>query len=747
MSFFNSISLLSNGLTLALSLGFLLIVLWNDVRKELNQFFATFLILVMLWNIGSLFTLALSLTSPDSTIIKFATTIMELGFTGSSIAIYAMTAVLVGVHTRRFRLLAFTGLVLILVYQGVLIVASAPIQFETLGDGFYKYRFQPLSALFYLMFDSVTLYLVWRYRRKVHSVGLFVGINLFAVSQSLGFLNPELRIASLSITMGGIASLLMSFSMLRREIITPLAERVSQVEAVHKVSLAITSHIALDKVLDQIAIQAVHWLNADASGIFLKTKDNQIELVTVYGLPAGFVNGRLKMGEGVAGKVAQTQRSIYLENYGRDWKSTPDFALSRETFGSIISIPLTYNDATIGVLTVIAGKQGRLFQRQDVQLLELLGSQAAVAIAHSRLFGEQQSLTRQVEAARNQLETVLTSTENAVIVVNRKLQLVYANPSAKTLFVDTILTVGDSLPRLLPRSVFPNNSHLALRELYQKQAYTYEIVISGRTYLCHVTALGQDQNSGWVAVLNDVSQLKELDRLKSEMIRMASHDLKNPLQAAMANLELLQDDLMANEDSEVQLSMNTINTQLNRMNRIINGVLDLERIKGGQLVTELCSPKEIVSEVMNDMQHLIEQKHIQVLADIQHNLPTFKADPDQFSQALFNLIENAIKFTENEGQVSIRVTLESNSTLRFAIEDTGIGIPTELQANVFERFWRGGQRGQKGAEYITGTGLGLSLVKTIVENHNGKIWLTSEPGIGTCFYVDIPIPIKSEVVV
>jgi hypothetical protein len=298
MSFFNSISLLSNGLTLALSLGFLLIVLWNDVRKELNQFFATFLILVMLWNIGSLFTLALSLTSPDSTIIKFATTIMELGFTGSSIAIYAMTAVLVGVHTRRFRLLAFTGLILILVYQAVLIVAAAPIQFETLGDGFYKYRFQPLSALFYLMFDSVTLYLVWRYRRKVHSVGLFVGINLFAVSQSLGFLNPELRIASLSITMGGIASLLMSFSMLRREIITPLAERVSQVEAVHKVSLAITSHIALDKVLDQIAIQAVHWLNADASGIFLKTKDNQIELVTVYGLPAGFVNGRLKMGEG-----------------------------------------------------------------------------------------------------------------------------------------------------------------------------------------------------------------------------------------------------------------------------------------------------------------------------------------------------------------------------------------------------------------------------------------------------------------
>lgn len=740
MSFFNSISLLSNGLTLALSFGFLLIVLWNDVRKELNQFFATFLGLVMLWNIGSLFTLALSLTSPDATIIKFATTVMELGFTGSSIALYAMTAVLVGVHTRRFRLLAFSGLLLILAYQTILIVAAAPIQFQSLGDGFYKYRFQPLSALFYLMFDGVTLYLVWRFRRKVDSVGLFIGINLFAISQSLGFLNPELRIASLSITVGGVATLFMSFSMLRREIIKPLAERISQVEAVHKVSLAITSHIALDKVLDQIALQAVNWLNADASGIFLKTQQDQIELVTVYGLPSNFLNGRLRLGEGVAGKVAQTQRSIYLENYGRDWKSTPDFALSQETFGSIISIPLTYNDATIGVLTVISGKQGRLFQRHDVQLLELLGSQAAVAIAHSRLFGEQQILTQQVEAARNQLETVLTSTENAVVVVNRKLQLVYANPSAKKLFAPTSLAFGDTLLRFLPRELFPSDVRGAIRELYREQAYTYEISLHGNTYLCHVTALGHDQSSGWVAVLNDVSQLKELDRLKSEMIRMASHDLKNPLQAAMANLELLQDDLSNNVDSEIQLSMNTVNTQLNRMNRIINGVLDLERIKGGRFVTELCSAKELVLATIEDMKHLIDQKQIKIEILLADNLPMFRADPDQFCQALVNLVENAIKFTDRGGLVSISVSCEVPSALRFTVADTGIGIPVELQAHVFERFWRGGQRGQKGAEYITGTGLGLSLVKTIVENHNGKIWLTSSPGIGTSFYIEIPLP-------
>lgn len=743
MAFFNTISLLSNGLTLALSLGFLLIVLWNDVRKELNQFFAVFLLLVMLWNVGSLFSLALSIISPNSTIIKLAITIMELGFTGSSIALYAMTAVLVGVHTRRFRILAFTSLLLILAYQSVLIFADAPIQFSTLGNGFFKYRFQPLSAIFYLMFDGVTLYLVWRYRRKIRSVGLFVGLNLFAISQSLGFLNPELQIASVSITIGGAAALLISFSMLRREIITPLAERITQVEAVHKVSLAITSHIALDRVMNQIATQAVTWLNADASGIFLKDDNDQLELVSVYELPKNSIHVHIKIGEGVAGRVAETKQSIYLENYERDWKGTHDFPYAKETFGSVICVPLIYGEATIGVLLVIAGRQGRLFQKQDVQLLELLGAQAAVAIAHSRLFGEQQNLTQQVEAAHNQLQTVLTSTENPVVVINRQLQLSFANPAFRKLFKETELVLGETLASLSPKSLLPSDFRLALRELKHKQAYIYEVSINGQTYLCHVAALGQPNSTGWVAVLNDISQLKELDQLKSEMIRMASHDLKNPLQAAMANLELLHDDLEAFHNPEIDLSMTAINTQLIRMNKIINGVLDLERIKGGQIVTEICSSEQIVNEVLHDMAFLAIEKQISMLAQVDPNLPMFRADPDQFRQAIVNLVENAIKFTSPNGHIIIKVGLEKNN-LCFAIQDTGIGIPPELQEHVFERFWRGGQRGQNGAEHITGTGLGLSLVKTIVENHGGEIRLTSATGIGTVFYVLIPAIMEAQ---
>lgn len=737
MTLLNTITLLTNGLTLAVSLGFLLIVLWHDARKELNQFFAAFLFLVTLWNVGSLMTLAVSFLSPTSPFITFTVSIMELGFTGSSVSVYVLTAILVGVHTRRFRILAFAALFIVLGYQVFLILSNITPAIEALGDGFFQYRFQPPATFFFLIFDGMTLYLVWRYRRKMRSYSLMLGLALFVIGQSLGFLNPELRIVSLSINLSSVATLVVSFAILRQEIIVPLADRIAQVEAVHRVSLAITSHIAIDSVLDQIATQAAGWLSADAAGIFLGEK-NQLELATVFNLPGNFVHCRVALGEGVSGTVAQTQQSIYLENYDRDWKGIPDLPLARETFGSVICVPLIYSARTIGALMVIAGRHGRLFQIEDVQLLELLGAQAAVALAHSRLFAEQHELTEQVEAARSQLETVLTSTENPVIAIDRRFKLILANPAAQKLLPAASQLSGRNILQSLPPKVLPASYREALRDLHTHHAHIYEISLTGKTYLCHLAQLGRPKIEGWVVVLNDVTQLKELDRLKSEMIRMTSHDLKNPLQAAMANLDLLTEDLAGINGDEIHSSVAAIHKQLMRMNRIISGILDLERVKSGTFEKELCSPEDIITVAVDEIHHLARDKHVELLTVIDASLPAFSADPEQFERALINLLENAIKFTPSDGKVTVRARRENNQ-LVFEVEDTGIGIPSELQSYVFERFWRGGEKGQQGAQHVSGTGLGLSLVKTIIENHQGKIELRSKVGEGTCFSVYIPV--------
>jgi signal transduction histidine kinase len=242
--------------------------------------------------------------------------------------------------------------------------------------------------------------------------------------------------------------------------------------------------------------------------------------------------------------------------------------------------------------------------------------------------------------------------------------------------------------------------------------------------------------------LNDVTQLKELDRLKSEMVRMTSHDLKNPLQAAMANLELLEEDLADYKDAEVQTSILAIHKQLIRMNRIIGGILDLERLKSGTLAMVLCHPRQLVENTFDEMQHLAQEKQIQLQSVLPEVLPYFLADPGQFERALTNLVENAIKFTPSGGQIIVRVHATDGNVI-FEVEDNGIGVPSTLQSQVFDRFVRGAQRGQKGADHISGSGLGLSIVKTIVESHQGQVWLKSEEGLGTTFYISVPIVIVS----
>ncbi len=730
MSPLSSLTLLLNGLTLTFSLSFLLITFWQDTRKELNQFFAIFLFMVTLWNTGSLLLQAAALIESGPALTVLAISIMELGFAGSSIAIYVLTTVIVGAHTRRFRLLAFVGLLIVLGYQLILIATRVPLRFERLTTGIFIYQLQPLSTLFYIIFDTATFYLAWRHRRKMRTLALLYGIIFFVIGQSLSLLNPALQTLSISINISSISALVISFSMLRQEIITPLAERVRQIEAMHRVSLAVTSQIALDTVLNEIATQAVGWLDADGSGIFLKD-DSTLELATVFNLPRQFVHTRVNVGEGMVGTVALHGKSLSVENYGRDWDGVPDLPLARETFGSVVCVPLIYGGRAIGVLMVIASQQGRLFSSEDVYLLELLGSQAAVAIAHSQLFADQRSLMSEVEAARGQLETVLSSTENPVVAVDRQFRIIFANTAAKTLFtVDNGVLLTDKLPR----SAFPPDQRAALTDLRHNRTHVYEISFSNKIYLCHLACLGRPRVAGWVAILNDVTQLKELDRIKSEMVRMTSHDLKNPLQAAMANLDLLSDDLAEIADPEIHESLVAIDKQLERMNRIIGGILDLERLRSGIPALEVCNVERIIHHTLDEMQHLAADKHIFINCQFDESLPEFLGDAEQFERALINVVENAIKFTPAKGEVTICVT-EDGEEIIFEVQDTGIGIPEALHDKIFQRFFRGRQRG---ADHITGSGLGLSLVQTIIENHKGRIWLDSQEGSGTTFHLAVP---------
>ncbi len=731
----NVIALLSNGLTLALALGLLILILWHDPGSDSNRYFSLFLFMMVVWSAGALLGRAAAYVNAGTGVIQAGLRLLDIGFTGASISVYIYSAVITGVRGRLFRIVALAGLSLIFVYQLLLLFLSdTPQPYQISGDGTLIYRFDTPSVLLYLGFQIATVLLVWRNRLRIGARALWGGILLFTAGQMLGLLSPQFRRLGVAEEVSAMAALIMSYSVVREQIMIPLLGRAKQLEAVRDVGLAVTSHLHLQETLSTIAAQVVGLLDADGAAIFLK-RDAMLELAAVFNLPEQFVGIELGMGQGVVGSVALEHRGRRIDSYHQDWKGEPDLPLAHETFGAVACVPLMFAGEVVGVLLVIQGRQGRLFDRDDMYLLELLGPQAAVAITNSRLFEAEQGLSEDLTAAKDQLEAVLTGTENPVVAVDRGFRIIFANPAVIKLLETHTDPVGQRIVDLVPRRYLAPSPRRALRDLHTQHVHIYEIAAQGRTYLCHLAELGRPRPEGWVAVLNDVTQLKELDTLKSQMIQMTSHDLKNPLQAAMSYLELLNEDGQSVFTGDMKEYVEIIWTQLTRMFRIISGILDLERIQAGTPMFEECVLENVLGRVVLDMADQARKKGLLLELDIRNELPSVLGDAQQLTQAFANLVENAVKFTESGGTVWVRARSEDR-IVAVDVEDTGIGIPLDDQARIFDRFYRGRQQA---LVRVSGSGLGLSLVKAIIDHHRGEISFDSEPGKGTRFRVKLPV--------
>lgn len=728
----SAVVLLVNGLTLALALDLLILILWQDPRNESNAYFALFLFMMVMWAAGSLLGRTAAYAEANTEIIELGLRLLDVGFAGACIAVYVYSAVLIGYRGAFFRISAFAALGVILAYQFLLVALNTPHTFE-IDDGVLIYTFDAPAVFIYLMFQVATVLLVWRNRRKIRSRAMLVGLLMFVAGQMSGIVFEPVRALGGAEMISALATFVLSYAVVKQQIMEPLLGRARQLEAVRDVSLAVTSRLRLQDTLSAIAAQAVELLNADNAAIFLK-QESKLRLEAVHNLQASVLGFELRMGQGVAGTVAVEQRGRLVARYWRDWHGELDLPNAHDVFGSVACVPLVFAGEVVGVLLVAHRRQGGLFNRADMHLLELLGPQAAVAITNSRLFEAERQLSRDLAMAKDQLEVVLTSTENPVMAVDRSFRCIFANPAALKLLDLNANPVGQPVTAVVPRQFLPPRPVRALRELRDQDVHVYEISDTDRTYLCHVAELGRRKLAGWVVVVNDVTQLKELDRLKSQMIRMTSHDLKNPLQAAMSYLELLIEDGQPLFTDTMRDDADMVWTQLNRMYRMISGILDLERAETGVAYLEPCVLEDILGHVVVDIADQARNKGLTLELDIKESLPAVVGDPQQLSQAFANLVENAVKFTSAGGSVVVRAQ-SVNRMVVVDVQDSGVGIPPEEQQHVFERFFRGRQ----GMLRSDGSGLGLSLVKTIIDGHRGSISLESETGRGTVFTVSLPV--------
>lgn len=501
-----------------------------------------------------------------------------------------------------------------------------------------------------------------------------------------------------------------------------LQARLEESDRLLDVSQGVASSLEMRDAVKPV-LDAIQSIGANSVSVILSPT---ILPETFVELPSRFASGPAQdayahLDEQILA-LAQSQERIVLPNLSRSREI--DLDPSKQQPLALLAVALRHENRYYGV--VWAGfEQPRMFSDSDVRFVTTLAGQAALAVANAHLY-------LNVEASRRQLEAILNSTPDPVLVTDHRDRLLLANQSAiRALGIEIENSSGLETSKVLKLKPL-----IALLQGTVRVNQSTEVVLNDkRTYLATAsTVMVEGRQIGRVCIMRDITYLKELDTMKSEFVATVSHDLRSPLTLMRGYATMLE---MVGELNEQQQGyVKKIISGVENMSRLVNNLLDLGRIEiGVGLQVERVGVLDIIERVTSALQLQAVQKNIALEVEISKDMPhAVDADQALLHQAVYNLVENAIKYTPENGRVTIRTT-SPDGFLVFSVEDTGIGIPDDDMPRLFEKFYRGKQREARAQH---GTGLGLAIVHSIAESHGGRVWVESVHGKGSTFYLQIP---------
>ncbi len=375
----------------------------------------------------------------------------------------------------------------------------------------------------------------------------------------------------------------------------------------------------------------------------------------------------------------------------------------------------------------VAYSQPHRFSEGEVRFLNTLAGQAVLAVSNSILY-------RKAEVGKKRLESVLTSTPEPVLVAGESGQLLIVNQAAEKMYELVSIDKeageggGEIISKILKGFVLGTS---------KTESKVEEMALEdGKTYLVSVSPVEvEGQHVGKVCVLRDVTEYKQLEKMKNEYVSMVSHDLRAPLSLIRGYVSMLP---MVGDMNPQQKDYTTkIMEGIDDITGMADDLLDMRRIDSGTLLNvEKISPSELLNIVVTEMQPQIMNRKIQIMPELTLSQDLrIEADKALLQRALINLLENAVKYSPISGQINLRLQVNTESVV-FVIQDRGAGIaPLDLKNlnNWFARIVN--LEGNVQRE----SGLGLSIVKSIAERHQGRVWAESQLGKGSTFFLEIPI--------
>jgi two-component system phosphate regulon sensor histidine kinase PhoR len=343
------------------------------------------------------------------------------------------------------------------------------------------------------------------------------------------------------------------------------------------------------------------------------------------------------------------------------------------------------------------------------------------------------------------LEAIMSGMVNGIVAIDSSERVLFINPVAvRLLNITDREIVGKHLLQVARNNSIDSYLKTILKD---KKFFDTEIIIDNsvekilKLYSNPIKQINGNDIEGIIITLQDVTELRKLERMRTEFIANVSHELKTPLTSIKGFVETLKMEDNGNKQNTMRF-LSIIENEADRLYRLINDILSLSELEQRIIKTkkESINIEEAIIEVMSMLKGQSEEKNIELSMDVQKGLDRLKGDPDKLKQMLINLIDNAIKYTPENGKVVVEAHNLSGETGRgkvvIKVTDNGIGIPEQHIPRLFERFYRVDKaRSRK----VGGTGLGLAIVKHIVILFNGEIKVTSEAGKGTEFKITLPV--------
>lgn len=463
-------------------------------------------------------------------------------------------------------------------------------------------------------------------------------------------------------------------------------------------------------------------------------------------------------------EALQTERVIAIAEVDTDPRVT-EFAPSYfvpNGIQSLLDVPILYRGNWVGMICCEQVGTSRIWRLEEENFVAAIADFLCLLLESADRRRAEAKVQKALAEAQG-LNAILDNLVDGLLVVDLQSFVTHCNPALRKIYdLPSDLTILGTYCFDLPPAELQDLIRSAGEQ--PTEVFSADVALPrGRVGMAIATGVfrpGDRTNQNWLGIavlIRDITNEREVDKMKTDFISTVSHELRTPLTSVLGFASIIKEKLseeifpaieslehkkLSRAIKKVDSNLNIIVTEAERLTSLINDVLDIAKMEAGKIEwrMEPIGINEVIERAFNATACLFECSGLESRIEISPNIPPILGDRDRLIQVVINLISNAVKFTE-AGSVTCRVRVEGE-VVTVAITDTGIGIAAEDCPKVFEKFK---QVGDTLTDKPKGTGLGLAICVQIIEHHGGRIWVESEPGIGSTFQFTIPVNIEQRV--